>query len=120
MKRIIFCTIIFTLAFCSESAAQKKAEYEYPEYLATTDSTKKAFVKQFNQGRVLYNITCSKCHNLKNIIPDFSLPQLMDYEMRMYPVHMERLNDTKISDEEMQKVVLFLRFKKKSGKTIHG
>lgn len=103
------------LAFCLGSFAQKKAEFDYPEYLATDDSTKKAFVKQFSQGRILYNITCAKCHNLKGVIPDFSLPQLMDYEMKLYPVHMEKLNETKIADEELQKIILFLRFKKKSG-----
>ena len=118
MKSIILFSIIFTLGFCTVSTAQKVPEFEYPEYLATNDSTKKVFVKQFNQGRVLYGITCSKCHNIKKIIPDFSLPQLMDYEMRQYPVHLERLNDTKITDEEMQKIILFLRFKTKTKKSI--
>jgi hypothetical protein len=119
MKYIILFTVIFLFAFCSVSTAQKKVEFDYPED-SITDASKIAFVKQFNKGKILYSITCGKCHNMKNIIPDFSLPQLMDYEMRMYPVHMERLNDTKISDEEMQKVILFLRFKKKSGIPARG
>lgn len=119
MKYIIPFTVIFLFAFSSASTAQKKAEFHYPAD-SITDASKKAFVKQFKQGSTLYTITCAKCHNIKNIIPDFSLPQLMDYEMRLYPVHVEKLNDTKITDEEMQKVILFLRFKTKSGKTIHG
>lgn len=117
MKHIISFAIIFTFFFCIKSAAQKKSEFNYPED-SITEAGKKAFVKQFNQGKILYSITCSKCHNLKNIIPDFSLPQLMDYEMRLYPEHMERLNNIKVTDIEMQKIILFLRYKKKSGKTM--
>jgi len=30
------------------------------------------------------------------------------------------LNEKKIADEELQKIILFLRFKAKTGKTIHG
>ncbi len=72
----------------------------------------------------MYNISCGNCHNIKTgrkeIIPDFSMPQLMDYEMRMYTEHSDRLTDKHVADEEMNKIILFLRFKKKSGTDIHG
>lgn len=119
MKQALLLTLIFQLAFIFQSSAQKKIEFDYPED-SVTDASKKAFLKNFNQGKVLYAINCAQCHNFKEkkteIIPDFSMPQLMDYEMRMYSVHMERLNDTHITDEEMQKIINFLRFKKKSGR----
>lgn len=120
MKNSILLLLIFKVAFYNELSAQKKIGFDYPED-SVTEESKKAFVKQFNQGKVLYNITCSACHNFKEksieIVPDFSLPQLMDYEMRFqYSAHKERLNDTHITDEELNKVILFLRFKKKSGR----
>ncbi|MBL7744574.1 MAG: hypothetical protein JNN00_13975 [Chitinophagaceae bacterium] len=44
----------------------------------------------------------------------------MDYEIILYPEHEGRIGDTRIADEEMAKIILFLRFKTKSGKTIKG
>ena len=98
--------------------AQKKAAFTYPDDIA--DSAKKSFVKQFNQGMILYKISCNRCHikivGGKEVIPDFSLPQLMDYEIRIFPEHNEKLTDNKVSDEELAKIVLFLRYKEKSVK----
>jgi hypothetical protein len=106
------------IAFFSASRAQKKIEFDYPDDIA--DSSKKTFVKDFNKGHVLYKITCSKCHTTiekgKEIIPDFSLPQLMDYEIRIWPQHQEQLPDTKLADGELAKIVLFLRYKKRNVK----
>jgi hypothetical protein len=117
-----YLAIVMILMSCFEAAGQKKFEFDYPDE-ATTDSSKKAFVKQFNQGHTLYMMTCSKCHNKmdgkKEIIPDFSLPQLMDYEVRLYPQHQDKFgDDTKLTDEELAKVIAFLRYKKKSGITV--
>lgn len=124
MKKIITVILIFQIAFVNESAAQKNAEFDMPAD-SVAESSKQAFIKQFKQGKILYNITCARCHNFKEgrkeIVPDFSMPQLMDYEMRFYyPEHQERLTDTKITDEEMNRIILFLRFKKKTGRPIHG
>jgi hypothetical protein len=123
MKKIITILLISQFAFIVKPAAQKNAEYDMPVD-STTESSKKEFIKQFKQGKILYNISCAQCHTVKEgrkeIIPDFSVPQLMDYEMRFYyPEHQERLTDTKITDVEMNKIILFLRFKKKTGKPIH-
>jgi thioredoxin-related protein len=120
MKQLIFFIFIFNVFVSFESVAQKKAEFNYPED-SVSEESKKAFVKNFNQGKVLYSITCGGCHNFKEknkqIVPDFSMPQLMDYEMRFqYTAHQDKLNDTHITDEEMSRVILFLRFKNKSGR----
>jgi len=111
--------IVLLSLFSLKSKAQKKLTWEvYPDE-ATTDTAKKSFEKKFKQGIVLYKIGCAKCHAKaekgKEIIPDFSLPQLMDYEIRIWPQHREQLSDVQITDEELQKIILFLRFKKKSG-----
>jgi mono/diheme cytochrome c family protein len=123
MKKIVTIILIFQFVFIVKLDAQKNAEYVMPED-STAESSKKEFIKQFKQGKILYNISCAQCHTVKEggkeIIPDFSMPQLLDYEMRFYyPEHQERLTDTKITDEEMTKIILFLKHKKKSGRPIH-
>lgn len=90
--------------------------YDFPEDV-TTDTGRTSFVKNFYAGRIIYKETCAKCHDsTKNdqlFYPDFSLPQLLDYEMRFqYPEHQDDLRDEKITAEELDKVVLFLQYKK--------
>lgn len=85
----------------------------------TTDTGRVSFLKRFNKGKILYAETCAKCHdslrNGKKFYPDFSLPQLMDYEMRFqYPEHNEDLKETNITIAEMDDIVDFLRYKKKN------
>jgi hypothetical protein len=117
MKTVFFLAIC--LGFAVASTAQKAVEFTYPE-TAVADTAKKNFVKRWKQGQTLYNLSCSKCHNKtvngKSVIPDFSLPQLLDYEMRIaYESHGEQLTDRFVSDEEMQRIILFLQYKKKTG-----
>jgi cytochrome c553 len=122
MRRFI---ILLSVSFlCSYTIAQSKPpaklpkiEFDYPDDIK--DTAKKSFQKQFKQGHIIYITTCGNCHNKtvngKSVIPDFSLPQLMDYEMRISPDHGDNLSDRFISDEEMQRVITFLRYKKKTG-----
>jgi mono/diheme cytochrome c family protein len=100
---------------CSSTATL----FDYP-LAATSDTAKQRFEKEFTKGKILYRTNCAKCHtvneNGKPTIPDFSLPQLMDYEMRFqYPEHEEDLKETNITHEEMEFVIQYLRYKKKSG-----
>lgn len=121
MIRVWFIVFI-VLSFTCSATAQKKMEFDYP--LDISDTAKKSFEKTFKQGRILYQMSCSKCHDTtvkgKLVIPDFSLPQLMDYEMRMYPEHGEQLTDKYISDKDMEKIVAFLRYKKTTGVKFRG
>ncbi|MEP7168624.1 MAG: hypothetical protein ABI855_04585 [Bacteroidota bacterium] len=51
----------------------------------------------------------------KEIIPDFSLPQLLDYEIRVgYPEHQDPMREVIIPKEELEKVILFLQYKKRN------
>src|SRR5215813_6190570 len=114
MKYLFLLLVQLAIFSHKEAMAQKQSEFDYPEDSVTAES-KKAFVKNFGQGKILYNMTCATCHNFKEknkeIIPDFSPPQLMDYEMRIqYIPHREKLDDKHITDDEMNKVILFLRF----------
>lgn len=95
---------------------KKEPIFDYPEFV-TTNIGRDSFLNEFNKGRVIYKQTCAKCHNVKKngklYYPDFSLPQLMDYEMRFqYPAHQDELKETNLSPAELDWVVTFLRFKK--------
>jgi hypothetical protein len=119
MKLQLLLVPVGLMLIAVTSSAQKN-ELIYPEDSITAES-KKAFDKTFKQGKILYGIACGSCHNFKEknkeIVPDFSIPQLMDYEMRtQYPKHMDKLDDKHVTDDEMSKIILFLRFKKKSGR----
>ena len=120
MRYAVSFLTIFLITLNHTCVAQNKAGFTYPEDIV--DSSKKDFEKQFSQGRTLYTLICSKCHNInenkKTIIPDFSLPQLMDYEMRIYPEHANKLSDAFLTDVEMTKIILFLRYKEKSGRPV--
>jgi hypothetical protein len=95
---------------------KKEPIFDYPEFV-TTSIGRDSFLNEFTKGRIIYKQTCAKCHNVnkngKLYYPDFSLPQLMDYEMRFqYPAHQDELRETNLSPTELDWVVTFLRFKK--------
>jgi len=120
MKYTVLIILIF-IAAINSSQAQKKNEYPAD---SVSEASRKAFSKNFTQGKILYNLTCAKCHTVKDgrkeIIPDFSLPQLLDYEMRFYyPEHQDRLTDAKLADEELNQIIVFLRYKERTGRPIH-
>jgi uncharacterized protein YicC (UPF0701 family) len=105
----------------SSNKKLKSINYNLPDdSLSMNDSAKKEFVKSFDKGQIVYNLICAKCHNKivngLEVVPDFSLPQLMDYEIRIqYPIHQERLSPENLSATELDDVVNYLRYKKKSG-----
>lgn len=91
--------------------------FDYPEDV--TEAGKPDFIKNYTKGQVLYGIHCAKCHNQmvdgKSEIPNFSLPQLMDYEIRIqYPSHQDPMRETNLPAEELEQVITFLRYKRKS------
>jgi hypothetical protein len=100
----------------TSSKNSSKLIYDFPEDV-TTDTGRASFLKDFFKGKIIYKQTCAKCHdstkNGKLYYPDFSLPQLLDYEMRFqYPQHQEDLRETNITASELDMVVIFLHYKK--------
>ena len=113
---ILFLTLsTLVLMRCGGS---KEVPHTYP---ATTSTDLRGdFVAQFQRGEILYRTNCGGCHNKwvngHLIIPDFSIPQLLDYEMRtQYPSHGERLHESKVSKEELDDIQVFLQYRKPSG-----
>lgn len=138
MKYLIFTGIALSvLAFTNSGALQSGASlinnsdtskplksnkkepiFDYPDYI-DTDTGRATFVKEFNKGRIVYKQVCAKCHNVnkdgKLYYPDFSIPQLIDYEMRIqYSAHQEELKENNLSALEFDWVVIFLQYKKKN------
>ncbi len=113
-----YLTAIITQDSTPSKKNKKELNFDYPDEV-TTDTGRVSFLKRFKKGKAIYIETCAKCHdsakNGKIYYPDFSLPQLMDYEMRFqYPAHNEDLNETNITIAELDDVVDFLRYKKKN------
>lgn len=121
--------LCFTVgANCTITYAQKKiikATYIHNFPPGMTDEVQKAYVGLFEKGRILYDINCAKCHNsiVKGIevMPDFTKEHLAQYELRVQnPRHEEELSEMRINAEELQQVMIFLTYYKKSGENIKG
>ena len=97
--------------------AQKKGEYDMPPGLA--EKNQKQFIQFFKEGEAYYKISCAECHNVKEkrktFYPHFTNEQLELYIMRVKnPEHTDRLTMNNISDEELQKIMHFLKYLKKT------
>ena len=118
-KTSIFISIIAACIILINCTSTNKISYNYPDDIITDDAAKKKFVKQFNEGKILYKINCAKCHSTtvhgKETIPDFSLEQLENYEIRIQnPKHEDDLRETNITLDELDEVILFLTYKKRN------
>jgi len=89
--------------------------FNYPDDIAKEN--KKKFAAGLKQGNILYNLNCAKCHNIKldnrDSIPTFSLPQLLDYEIRFqYTAHQDSMTPERLTNEDLEKITTFLRYHK--------
>jgi hypothetical protein len=115
MKHVI-PTISF-LCISLTAFAQKKIAYDFPAAMA--ENVKSEYLKQCEQGRILYSINCAKCHNTtikrKQIIPDFTEAQLISYELRVSnPNHESNISETVVTPEELGLIITFLTYKVKN------
>jgi hypothetical protein len=132
MKKLVLILSISTSILLIDCTAKKNSVaiapkpappllYDMPEdSLTLSAEKKKEFITSCERGIIIYNTICANCHNKlvdgKQVVPDFSLPQLMDYEIRIqYPSHEDRLKENNLSAQELDDVVNYLRYKKKSG-----
>lgn len=97
--------------------SQKKVQYELPE--AMLPHVKVEYTKRCDQGQILYDMSCGKCHTKivkrKKIIPDFTSEQLIGYNLRVSnAIHESNMPDSLISEEELGIIMTFLTYKKKN------
>ena len=99
------------------TVSQAKVVYEFPEAMA--EPVRSEFLKICEKGKILYDINCAQCHNIKKgrkeIIPDFTPEQLKGYELRVSNAqHEENMPDEKVTAEELGLISTFLLYKKKT------
>src|SRR5215213_2567885 len=101
-KLVMVAVILISITACAVSKAT--VEYEFPNEMA--EPVKTEFLKICKKGKILYDINCAQCHNIKKgrkeIIPDFSPEQLKGYELRVANAqHEENMPDEKVTAEEL-------------------
>jgi len=118
MTRTLSLAALFTLVMFLKSYTQGKPvpDYEFPA--AMPKEIRAAYLKEFNKGKILYQINCGKCHNKtvkgKLIVPDFTPEQIANYELRLAnPKHQESLIEDKLLPEELGQITIFFTYKKK-------
>jgi len=115
MKNIFLITI--SLLFFIACKTQKKAAYEFPPAMAA--NIRFEFTKICDQGAVLYDKNCARCHNSKVkgkiIIPDFTEEKLVGYTIRVANrKHEENMPDSLVTAEELGLISTFLTYKAKN------
>ena len=118
MKTFFILLQLFFIVLFMQCTAPKAMPYELPDAMVPT--AKVEFAKQCDKGKVLYDITCAKCHNLKvkrkEVIPDFTAEQLVGYELRITSKeHESGIPEELVSTEELGYIMTFLSYKTKSG-----
>jgi hypothetical protein len=114
-KLLSVAAALILLSACAVSKAT--VEYEFPNEMVEPVRTE--FLKICEKGKILYDINCAQCHNIKKgrkeIIPDFTPDQLKGYEIRISNAqHEENMPDEKVTAEELGLISTFLLYKKKS------
>ncbi len=119
MKSWLCILFMLSCIFLMQCKAPHEISYELPD--AMVPSAKIEYAKQCDKGKILFDINCAQCHTTivkrKEIIPDFTLEQLIGYEIRVStPEHESNIPETTVSAEELGYIMTFLSYKKKSGK----
>ncbi len=117
MKFTFFTQICIATLLIVACTSQKKIQYELPE--AMLPHVKVEYVKRCDQGQILYNMNCGKCHTTvvkgREIIPDFKPEQLTGYTLRVSNArHESSMPDSLVSEEELGIIMTFLSYKKKN------
>lgn len=116
-----FYTILF-LSSCTflfhQCSNQKKVEYDIPEHV--TKINRELLIEKAEKGKVLYKLHCSACHGIftkgKDSIPNFTSIQIDNYHTAAL-IGIDARNHAvakKMSSEQVDQVVTFLRIRKVS------
>lgn len=106
---------VICMGLLSCAAGKYKVTPNFPE--AMTEPIRKNYMEQWEKGRVLYGMSCGKCHNIKKgkyeIVPHFAPEKLVGYELRvMNAKHETGIPDEVVTVEELAQIMIFLNYKK--------
>jgi hypothetical protein len=109
---------VMASSLLSCAASKYRIEPNFPP--AMSAEVKVGYMEQWEKGRVLYGLTCGKCHNTRKgkyeIIPDFKPEQLVGYELRVKNAkHETGIPDEIVTTEELAQIMIFLNYKKQRG-----
>jgi len=115
-KQIAVLSLVVSMALVM-CAPKKEVLYNFPPSMQ--EPVLSEYVKLFDKGKILFDINCAKCHNIKTkrkeIYPDFSQDELAGYDLRILnPNHEDELTERTVTEEELAIIKTFLAYKKKS------
>ena len=114
----IFLAHIISLLFLVSCTRNAKVYFDIPTQIPIAAQNE---MKQIcDKGLALWQLNCAKCHNqkvgAKLYVPDFTQMQLAGYELRTgNKEHETNLSQSQISADELNNIITFLTYKKKSG-----
>lgn len=113
----ILFAIITSVALLSCAARKYRLTHDFPAAMSAT--IKADYIRQWEKGRVLYGMTCARCHNMREgrheVVPDFPPDKVMGYELRTEHIkHGAELSDADLTAEDLGMIVIFLTYKRKN------
>lgn len=115
------CLILSFYTLVSFAGGKKKENpaerYEFPAAMA--QPVRDQYLVVCEKGRILYNISCAKCHTSKvdgkEVIPNFTEEQLGAYSIRVAnEKHEMNVSEENVSAEDLSLITAYLTYKKKS------
>ncbi len=113
------CAILFTVVLFAQCASHPKVTYSIPANYP--EARRQQIITAFEKGKELYKANCSECHGIftkgKDKVPDFSTVQIDNYSARfMGGDPKNHAVARKMSAEQLNQVLTFLRYKSKNKK----
>jgi len=107
-------TVVVCVMFL-QCATPNKVTYDIPANYP--EARRKEIIELFNKGEVLYKANCSECHGIfskgRDSVPDFTTQQLDSYSSRYIKGDIKNHAVARqMSPEQLNNVLLFLRYKK--------
>jgi len=115
--RILVNSILFSvfLEVHVEAYAQKMPRMDYPKGFLDRKSQKE-LKRYYKQGFTLYLGACAGCHgpnDALNTITSFTDAQIQNYSLRSSTEHIPVFRDRPITEEELTRILTFLKFMEK-------
>jgi mono/diheme cytochrome c family protein len=115
VRFMMLLSILFLIA--CKTQYKPRPKYDFPPAMAA--NIRENFAKICDQGAILYDKNCARCHNSKvkgkMVIPDFTEEKLVGYTIRVAnKKHEANMPDSIVSAEDLGLISTFLMYKTKN------